>query len=274
MQRKGKKPFSSPVLISLPDEEAQPVPMDYKNIKISKPISEQPPNLETDIEIHKKRPSAELINSIENFGNFCKDLKKLNREIREKGSKEGFSDLEIILLARKILRKRLSNRQLNYWFPLKQYWKKKKEIEDSSNRNSQFVNNDDKKGIEESTLSLESSSVDIVPILGTQICSVAERTDFVGQSRETNRRAISYFDLADPTFINCTGHPMYQKAKETIQQLERLLDEKNHFIDQLKGNKGLENETVGKVYSKSTEIAATDKTDNHQEVWCVGSLHT
>ena len=89
MQRKGKKPFSSPVLLSLPKEEAQTIPLNSKNIKISKPTSEQPPNLDKDIEINRKTPSTDLINSIENFGNFCKDLKKLNREIREKGRKEG-----------------------------------------------------------------------------------------------------------------------------------------------------------------------------------------
>jgi hypothetical protein len=265
MQRKGKKPFSSPVLLSLAGEEPQPIPIDYKNIKISKSINEHHHNLQTEKEINSKRPSTELIHSIENFGNFCGDLKKLNREITEKGRKEGFSDLEIILLARKILHKQLSNRQLNYWFPLKQNWKKKKEIEDSSNRNSQFVNSDNKNGIEKSTLTLESSSVDIVPIQGTQICSVAERTDFVGQSRDSIRRAISYFDLADPHFINCSSHPMYQKTKETIQKLEKILDEKNHLIVQLKENIGLENENVGKVYSKSKEIAATYKPDNHQE---------
>lgn len=269
MQRKAKKPFSSPVLFSLPEGEAQPIPLNYKNIKISKPISDPIPNLDKDIEINRKRPSTQLINSIENFGNFYGDLKKLNREIREKGRKEGFSDLEIILLARKILHKRLSNRQLNYWFPLKQYWKKKKEMEDYSNHNSQFVNSDNKNGIEKSTLTLEMSSVDIVPIQGTQTCSVAERTDFVGQSRDSNRRAISYFDLADPVFINCTGHPMYQKAKETIQQLEKVLDEKNHLIVQLKENKGQENEILAKVKSKRTEIAATYKTDIHQDA-CKG----
>jgi hypothetical protein len=232
--------------------------------------------VKTGIEINNKKPSKQLISLIVNLGPLLGNLRKLVKEIKKKGSKEGFSDLEIILLARKILHKRLSNRQLNYWFPLKQYWKRKNEMEDSSNHNSQFVNIGDKKDIEKSTLILETSSVDILPIQGTQICLTAKRTDFVGQLRDSNHRAISYFDLADPTFINCTGHPMYQKAKETIQQLEKILDEKNHLIVQLKENKGQENEILAKVKSKSksTEIAATYKIDGHQEACREPPNHT
>lgn len=242
--------------------------IEYKDIINANGTTEVNPILKKEeIVINKKRPSNELVDSIKIFGNSYVGVKKIAIRIKERAKKEGFSDLEIVLLVRKILQDRLSSRQLNYWFPLKQNWKKKNDIEDSSNRNSQFVNNDDKKGIVKSTLSLETSSVAIIPIHGTQICSVAERTDFVGQSIDSNRRAFSYFDLADPTFINCTGHPMYQKAKETIQQLEKILDEKNHFIEQQKENKGQENEALGKVESKckSTEKAATDKTDSHGE---------
>lgn len=81
------------------------------------------------------KPSEEFIKLIENFSPSCKDLGKSVRKIMQRGYKEGFGELETVLLARKILRPRLSRGQLNYWFPIKKKWKSMAG-EESSSRHS------------------------------------------------------------------------------------------------------------------------------------------
>jgi hypothetical protein len=65
---------------------------------------------------------------------------------------------------------------------------------------------------------------------------------------ETNRQAVvdeskgsrvsTYFDLINPTSINCENHPMYQILMERMQELKKVLEEKNILIGQLSKDNG------------------------------------
>ncbi len=132
------------------------------------------------------------------------------QNIKEKGHEERFTNLEIILLAREILRHTLSSRQLNYWFPLRKNWK---QMEESSSLDLQIVNNDDKKGIEKKSHVRSQADVAGAVLLqrikiGSEETTVSNNCSTL-QSKANSTRPTSYFDLADPKSINCTNHPMY-----------------------------------------------------------------
>ena len=65
------------------------------------------------IEINRKIPSEDLITMIQDLGNSCVNLKNLVKKIKKKGHEEEFSNFEINLLAREVLRQSLTKRQLN-----------------------------------------------------------------------------------------------------------------------------------------------------------------
>jgi hypothetical protein len=93
-----------------------------------------------------KKPSKELISLIETVGTSIGNLRDLIQKVKQKGYEEGFSDFEIILLARKILAKVLSRRQMNYWLPLRT----RKSTENCSIHLLPPVNNVNKKDSEDS----------------------------------------------------------------------------------------------------------------------------
>lgn len=186
-----------------------------------------------------KRPSEELIRMIENFGPSCKDLGKSVRKITQKGYEEGFGDLEIVLLARKILRPSLSRRKLNYWFPIKKKWKSMV-TEESSSHYSQNVNNNVKNDIDKSKAELASQTRadSVVPLLKFKDRSAGETEDEATNNSNSIRipvkeprgktsgpKTVSYFDLTDPNLIDCTNHPMYQRACKRIEEL-KVVDKK------------------------------------------------
>jgi len=103
------------------------------------------------------KPSEEFIKLIENFSPSSKDLGKSVRKIMQRGYKEGFGELETVLLARKILRPRLSRGQLNYWFPIKKKWKSMAG-EESSSRHSQNLNSIVKNDVEKSKADIASQT--------------------------------------------------------------------------------------------------------------------
>jgi hypothetical protein len=207
LHRKAKKFLST----SLPEEKkAHPISNDSENIKISSRINKGPSYLEEPPVINGKKPSADLICQIKEFGSSCVNPKNLKQKIREKGIEEGFSDLEINLLAREVLRDRLSSRQLNYWFPLKRDWKKK---EESSSRNLQFVKNDSEKLIEKSQVAVTSEPVEgnvTVPLQSPEESQLeesvsSESSDLnataptaVATGRKNPNRIFTFFNLPDP----------------------------------------------------------------------------
>jgi hypothetical protein len=198
------------------------------------------PKLEQkEIEVNRKQPSKRLTTLIENFGSCCTNLKNLAKEIKKKADEEGFSKLEIILLAREILGHSLSSRQLNYWFPLKRNWKDMKE---SSSLNPQIVNNDDKKDMDKSHLASHADVGEHVLLQSIKTCSEDTNHSDTNANVESSPGSVSYFDLTDSESINCTNHPMYQRAKKKIEQLEEALVEKkltNPFNSKILGKKGL-----------------------------------
>ena len=56
---------------------------------------------------------------IRDFGISSVNLKKLVKNIKKKGHEEEFSNCEIKLFAREVLRQSITRRQLNYWFPIR-----------------------------------------------------------------------------------------------------------------------------------------------------------
>ena len=80
-------------------------------IKIPKETSEGPSkSQEQRIEDNRKRPSEELISMIRDFGISCVNLKKLVKNIKKKGLEEEFSNFEINLLAREVLRQSITRK--------------------------------------------------------------------------------------------------------------------------------------------------------------------
>lgn len=228
----------------MPEEKkAQPISNDSENIKISRRINKDPSNLEEPPVISGKKPSEDLILQIEEFGSSCGNPKNLKQKIREKGIEEGFSDLEINLLAREVLRDRLSSRQLNYWFPLKRNWKKK---EESSSRNLQFVKNDSEKHIAKSQVAVTSEPVEgnvTIPLQSPEESQLEESVSSdlyaaaptaVATGRENPNRIFTFFNLPNPETIDCTNHPMYRRATEKIEHLKQVLIEKVDLIKDLK----------------------------------------
>ena len=54
------------------------------------------------------------------------------------------------------------------------------------------------------------------------------------ESKNRTARSISYFNLPDFASIDCTNHPMYQRAHEKIEQLTQALTEKREETRKLK----------------------------------------
>jgi hypothetical protein len=195
------------------------------------------------IDLNGKRPSEELISMIQDLGNSCVNLKNLVKNIKKKGYEEEFSNFEINLLAREVLRKSLTKRQLNYWFPIRKN-ATDKTTEESSSHRAQIVNNDSKKVTDKSNI--------LGQIKGGSDADVLLQSTIIGQASEAKMldsnstaypmiesnnktaRSISYFNLADFDSIDCTNHPMYQRADEKIEQLTQALNEKREEIMKLK----------------------------------------
>jgi hypothetical protein len=220
------------------------------NTKISENTNEFPLNLEgfqdkdtrqkmKRLEINKKKPSQKLIIMINDFGHTAENLKNLVAKIMERGHEEGFSNFEIILLARELLRHSLTRRQLNYWFTTRRNLITMKE--ESSSLNTQIVHSDSKKGKEESyEVPLQESGNDDVPLQSTKTGSDAKEnmldsnTDTTIYLKAKSTKPISYLELVDLGSIDCTNHPMYQKAHQKIVQLTQALIEKKDDKKKLK----------------------------------------
>jgi hypothetical protein len=242
VRKKVKKLLGPLVLTSVPEvKKAQPVSNVSENIKISRRTRKGPPNFEEAIRaIRGKKPSKDLIRQIEEFGHSCGNPKNLKQKIRKKGIEEGFSDLEINLLAREVLRDRLSRRQLNYWFSLKRSWKK------SSSHNSQFVKNNSEKHIEKSQVAVTSEPVEGIVIIPLQSPEEGQQEESpssdlystaptaIKTHRENPNHIFTFFNLSDPNTIDCTNHPMYRRAQKKIEQLKQVLLGKDDLIKQLK----------------------------------------
>lgn len=192
------------------------------------------------IGINKKKPSGSLITLIKDFGHSCDNLEDLAGKIKEKGHDEGFNDFEIILLAREVLREFLTRRQLNYWFPTRK--NSVTRMEESTGQHLQEVHIDGKKGLEDlcrPTLATEKGedSNNDVPVGGITINSEQkfpnQNADNTIESKTKSAKLITYLDLVDPGMIDCTSHPMYQKARDRIEQLTRELQEKSGENKQL-----------------------------------------
>lgn len=204
-------------------------------IKIPKETSEGPSkSQEQRIEVNRKRPSEELISMIRDFGISCVNLKKLVKNIKKKGLEEEFSNFEINLLAREVLRQSITRRQLNYWFPIR--INTTDTTEESSSHCSQIVNNDSKKVTEKSNILRQMKGVSDtdVPLQGTdggpdpegKILDPNSNAYSMIQLKNRTATSSSYFNLADFASIDCTNHPMYQRAHEKIEQLIQALTEK------------------------------------------------
>lgn len=195
------------------------------------------------IEVNRKRPSDELASMIRDAGNTYVKLKHLVKKIMKKGHEEGFSNFEINLIAREVLRQSLTKRQLNYWFPIR------KNTTNTTNT-AQIVNNDGKKVTEKSNiLELIKGGSDT----GVLLQCTAGRPDPEGKMLDSNStsttiaypmmiesknrtaKSISYFNLPDYDSIDCTNHPMYKRANEKIKQLNQALTEKREETMKLKG---------------------------------------
>ena len=162
------------------------------------------------IEVNRKIPSDELASMIRDAGNSYVKLKNLVKKIMKKGHEEGFSNFEINLLAREVLRQSLTKRQLNYWFPIR------KNTTNTTNT-AQIVNNDSKKVTEKSAVlgqMIGGSETDVL------LQSTAGRPDpeakildsnstpiaypMMIESKNRTARSISYFNLPDYDSIDCT----------------------------------------------------------------------
>jgi len=203
-----------------------------------------------------QKPSDDYVRLIKNFIPSHKDRRISVRKIMQKGYEEGFGELEIILLARKILRAFLSRSQLNYWFPIKSKWKRMTE-EESSSQHSQKVNNNVKNDIEKSKTRIASQTgPDNATLLEFKDHSEGETQDQAADnsnsiqnlSKETSDKTsgsgpkkVSYFDLKDPNLIDCTNHPMYRRACKKIEQLKKILSSK---FDKKASSLGEENRTT------------------------------
>ena len=199
------------------------------------------------IDVNRKRASDDLISMIRDLGNSCVDLKNLVKKIKKKGHEEEFSNFEINLLAREVLRQSLSKRQLYYWFPIRKNTTDTT-TEESSSHCVQIVNNDSKKVTEKSNIleQMKGGNDTDVPLQST-----AAGPDPEGKMLDSNTtttiaypmmiepknrtaRSISYSNLPDFASIDCTNHPMYQRAHEKIEQLTQALTEKREEMKKLK----------------------------------------
>jgi hypothetical protein len=159
-----------------------------------------------EIELNKKKPSKDLIKMIENLGQECRDLRKSMAKITKRGHEEGFSDFEIVLLAREVLRPILTRRQLNYWFAIKKSWKKM--LEESTGLSLPGVQNDNKNDLGQSSIPLAAqTSMGETGLLNTkneseQKKSIESKAIYIptteSNSERTKPRVVSYFDLVDP----------------------------------------------------------------------------
>lgn len=181
----------------------------------------------------EKRPSEELISLITELRTSIKNAKSLVRKIKKRGHEEGFSDFEIVLFAREILRPSLSRRQLNYWLPTRNNSEKRNY---PSANSTQIVNNVDKKDTLQLTGSssthlepsnIITSNIMTSPVEKKTLSSFEDR--YISKSGATDR-VITYTDLLNPQTIDCTNHPMYRKACETIQQFKVFLPDKSRNV--------------------------------------------
>ena len=195
------------------------------------------------IEINRKRPSQELIWMIRDLGNSCVNLKNLVKNIKKKGHEEEFSNFEINLLAREVLRQSLTKSQLNYWFPIRK--NTTAIMEESSGHCAQIVNNDSKKVTEKSNIlgQMKGDSDTDVPLQSTaggpdpegkMLDSNSTAYPMMIEPKNRTARSISYSNLPDFASIDCTNHPMYQRAHEKIEQLTQALTEKREETKKLK----------------------------------------
>jgi hypothetical protein len=194
-----------------------------------------------EIASNDKKPSEQLLGMIEDFGRASENLKDLVKRIKRKGHEEGFSDFEIILLARKLLQKSLTRGQMNHWFAARRNIPYV--MEKSSRQYSQVVYNDENKLMELSPRQITSSPVeghnnnnmirgnerDSEQIVNSNDDSTIKPTAKIGIAR-----SISYLDLVNPGTIDCTNHPMYRSANEKIEQLKLALFEKTEETRRLK----------------------------------------
>jgi len=188
-----------------------------------------------EIELNKKKPSKDLINLIENSGQLCRDFRNSVAKIKQRGHEEGFSDFEIVLLAREVLRPLLTRRQLNYWFPIRRGWKNM--LEESSGLGLQTVQNDDKNDLGQSSIPMAAqTNMGDVALLNTN--NDSEENDSIESkpiskptielnSEKMRPRLASYFDLVDPRSIDCSNHPMFQKVCEKMERLKLTFYNKN-----------------------------------------------
>jgi hypothetical protein len=143
------------------------------------------------------------------------NLRNLIENIRKKGREEGFGDFEITLLARKILNRSLTRRQLNYWFSTRTNAKKMK--------HAQNVHNDEKKGTVQFPVPF------VAPTLNQNVVSVpsiktrSEAQDStngeemqMNQSKARTPRSITYSDLVDAKSVDSTIYPLHQQLKKPL----------------------------------------------------------
>lgn len=188
------------------------------------------------IEVNRKRPSDELVSMIQDLGKSCVNLKNLVKNTKKKAHEEGFSNFEINLLAREVLRQYLTKRQLNYWFPIRK--NSTDTTEESSSHRRQIVNNDSKKVTEKSHIlgQMKGGNDTNVPLQSTpggpdpegkMLDSSFTTTAYpIIEPKNRTARSNSYFNLPDYASIDCTNHPMYQRANKKIEQLTQTLNEK------------------------------------------------
>ena len=137
------------------------------------------------------------------------------KKIKKKGHEEEFSNFEINLLAREVLRQSLTKRQLNYWFPIRKNTTDST-TEESSSHCAQIVNNDSKKVTEKSNIlgQMKGGSDTDVPLQSTaggpdpegkMLDSNSTTTaNPIIESKNRTARSISYFNLPDYASIDCT----------------------------------------------------------------------
>jgi hypothetical protein len=208
-----------------------------ENINNPKETAEGPSKSQVQkIEVNRKRASEELISMIRDLGSSCVKVKNLVKNIKKKGHEEEFSNFEINLLAREVLRQSLTKRQLNYWFPIRK--NTTDTTEESSSHCAQIVNNDSKKVTEKSNiLGQMKGGSDTDVLLQSTVSGPDPEAKMLDSNSTTNAfpiiesknrtaRSSSYFNLADFDSIDCTNHPMYQRAHEKIEQLTQALTEK------------------------------------------------
>ena len=179
---------------------------------------------------------------IEDFGRASENLKDLVKKIKQKGHEEGFTDFEIILLARKLLQKSLTRRQMNYWFAARRSITYV--IEKTSRQYAQGVYNDENKLMELSPRQITSSPPEDHNnndmIRGNKsdseqkIVNSDDDSTIKPTAKIRNARSISYLDLVNLEKIDCTNHPMYRMAHKKIEQLNLALFEKTEETKRLK----------------------------------------